>query len=74
MKNLLQIFATLPVTTSTGERSFSALKYIKSYLRSTMSELRLNGLAHLYLNKDIDLNYDAVIDHFGKQSRRMKLS
>jgi hypothetical protein len=28
----LQIFAALPVTTSTGERSFSALKYLINYL------------------------------------------
>jgi hAT family C-terminal dimerisation region len=33
---LLRIFATLPVTTATGERSFSALKYLTNYLRSTM--------------------------------------
>jgi hAT family C-terminal dimerisation region len=44
---LLHIFATLPVTTATGERSFSALKYLKNYLRLTMGETRLNGLAHL---------------------------
>jgi hypothetical protein len=30
---MLQIFATLPVTTATGERSFSELKYLKNYLR-----------------------------------------
>ena len=40
---LLRIFATIPVITATGERSFSALKYVKSYLRSTMREDRLNG-------------------------------
>ncbi|CAF3377696.1 unnamed protein product, partial [Rotaria sp. Silwood2] len=45
IKVLLQIYATLPVTTATGERSFSTLKLVKSYLRSTMSESRLNGLA-----------------------------
>ena len=37
---------TLPVTTATGERSFSALKYLKNCLRSKMGEERLNGLAH----------------------------
>jgi hypothetical protein len=52
---MLQIFATLPVTTATGGKSFSALKYLKNYLRSTMTEDRLNGLAHLYINRDIEL-------------------
>jgi hypothetical protein len=69
---LLHIFATIPVTTATGERSFSALKYIKNYLRSTMGEQRLNGLGHLFINRDITLDYDMVIDDFAKHSRRLK--
>ena len=69
---MLQIFATIPVTTATGERSFSALKYIKNYLRSTMGEQRLNGLAHMYINRDIDIDYDLVIDEFGHNNRRLK--
>jgi hypothetical protein len=52
---MLQIFATLPVTTATGGKNFSALKYLKNYLRSTMTEDRLNGLVHLYINRDIEL-------------------
>ena len=47
LATMLQIFATIPVTTASGERPFSALKYIKNYLRSTMGEERLNGLAHM---------------------------
>lgn len=66
---LLTIFGTLPVTTATGERSFSSLKFIKNYLRSTMGEERLNGLAHMFINRDIVLNYDSVIDEFGPNRR-----
>jgi 20S proteasome alpha/beta subunit len=51
---MLQIFATLPVTTATGGKSFIALKYLKNYLRSTMTEDRLNDLAHLYINRDTE--------------------
>jgi len=69
---LLQIYATLLVTTATSERSFSALKYIKNYLRSTMSDSRLNGLALLYVHRDIPLNYDSVIDYFAKGNRRLE--
>ncbi|ELT92905.1 hypothetical protein CAPTEDRAFT_59361, partial [Capitella teleta] len=64
---LLRIFITWPVTTATGERSFSSLKYIKSYLRSTMGEDRLNGLAHLFINRDIRIDPAAVIDEFAKK-------
>ena len=63
---LLQIFATLPVTTATGERSFSALKPIKTYLRTSMQENWLNALALLYINNDIKLNFSQVIDQFAK--------
>ena len=58
---LTQILATLPVTTATNKRSFSALKYLKIYLRNTMKELRLNGLALLYVHRDISLDFEQVI-------------
>ena len=68
---LLQIFATLPVTTATNERAFSTLKYLKNYLRSTMHETRLNGMTLLYVHRDIPLNYDKVVDKFGSHNRRL---
>ena len=41
------IFLSLPGTTATAERSFSNLKLIKNFLRSQMSQDRLNGLSML---------------------------
>jgi hypothetical protein len=35
IKILLQLFATLPITSSTPERTFSALNRLENYLRST---------------------------------------
>lgn len=46
----LKKFLTLPVTVASGERTFSKLKLIKNYLRSTMSQERLNGLAIISIN------------------------
>ena len=40
-----RIMMTIPVSVASAERSFSKLKLIKSYLRSCMSQERLNGLA-----------------------------
>jgi hypothetical protein len=45
------LFATLPVTSATPEKTFSTLSRIKTYLRSTMTEKRLNGLAIENINK-----------------------
>jgi len=38
---LLKVLVTLPVTTATAERSFSTLKRLKTYLRSSMGDERL---------------------------------
>ncbi|KAK2664532.1 hypothetical protein Ddye_003106 [Dipteronia dyeriana] len=46
-----RILLTIPVTIATAERSFSKLKLIKNYLRSTMSLDRLSGLTMLSVEK-----------------------
>ena len=61
---LIQILATLPVTTVTNKRSFSALKYLKTYLRNTAKEVRLNGLALLNVHRDIGLDFEQIIAEF----------
>ncbi|GKA50263.1 VIER F-box protein 2 [Tanacetum coccineum] len=40
-----RVLLTIPVIVASAERSFSKLKLLKSYLRSSMSQERLNGLA-----------------------------
>ena len=37
-KTLLQMYLTFPVTSATSEHTFSALRWLKNYLRSTMME------------------------------------
>ena len=49
---LLKLILVLPATNATSERSFSALKRIKSALRSTMSQTRINNLMILHVHKD----------------------
>ncbi|XP_018494469.1 52 kDa repressor of the inhibitor of the protein kinase-like, partial [Galendromus occidentalis] len=66
---LLQIFATFPVTTSTPERTFSSLKLLKTYLRSTMGHERLNGLASMTLQRDVPVSVDEVVDLIAQDPR-----
>lgn len=44
---LIQIFATLPISTAQNERSFSSLKKIKTYLRNSMGQVRIEFFFYL---------------------------
>ena len=67
-----RILLTIPITLASTERSFSKLKLIKSYLRSTMSQERLSGLAILSIKKKIleELEYKILISQFASQKAR----
>ena len=43
----VRIYLTMPITVASGDRSFSKLKLIKTYLRSTISQERINCLVTL---------------------------
>ena len=78
---LIRLLLTIPVSSATAERSFSALRRLKSYTRSTMSAARLNHVAllHIHQNRTADELLDDNIvstfvhavdvrqDTFGKQ-------
>ena len=69
------LFLTLPVTVATAERSLSKLKIIKTYLRSTMSQERLDGLAIISIEHECakDTDFDQVIKEFAiKRARAHK--
>jgi len=63
---VLRILLTMPVTTASAERSFSKLKLIKNYLRSTLSQEKVTNLAIISVEKEIadQLKYDDIIDQF----------
>ena len=63
-----------PVTNCTGERSFSHLKRIKSALRSTQAQERLNNLSLLNIESDLlqKLDFSTVIDAFSSAKCRKR--
>lgn len=50
---ILKIYFTFPVSSATAERSFSALRRIKTFLRTSMTHCRLNNLILLYVHMAI---------------------
>lgn len=77
IKTCLKLFVIMPPTTCSIERSFSTLRRIKTWLRSTISENRLSGLALISIHrKYVDNNklhiINKVIDLFGLEKRNLK--
>lgn len=58
---IIKISLTLPTSSCTVERSFSKLKIIKSRLRSTMQQNRLENLMVISCEHDIDIDVSKVI-------------
>ena len=74
IKEVFRIACTLSVTSAECERSVSQLRYLKTYLRSTMHEQRLNGLAMMYVHRDIPCPPEAVVNDFARlHPRRLEL-
>ena len=55
---------------ASSEWSFSCLRRLKSYLRTTMGQTKLSDLDLLYIDKDKEVNKNAVIDEFGADNKR----
>jgi hypothetical protein len=72
VSSALRIFITLPCTTASAERSFSMMKRVKTHIRSTMSDGRLTGLAHLHSNRGISIDHKAAVkDFLAAESRKI---
>ena len=84
VKNLNQLYnltclaVTIPVSTASVERSFSALKRIKTYARNRTGQKRLSALASMAIERDLLMElkrtgglHDRVMDVFLRKERRM---
>ena len=71
---ILHLLLIIPVTSANVERANSALKFVKTDLRSRMSQARLNALVLLYCHKSVTLNHESVLNRFARaQPRRILL-
>ena len=63
---LLTLILVVPATDAISERSASALQRVKTYLRSTMSQARLNYLLilHCHNKRTVDLSLESCLSEF----------
>ena len=64
--NLLHLALSLPISVASSERSFSALRRLKTWLRNTVVQRRLTHLALLHMHQDIldTLDVPALMTEF----------
>jgi hypothetical protein len=55
---------TIPVSSTTCERTFSRMKLIKTHVRNTMIDIRLSDLCILSLEHDFNINFGKLVDNF----------
>ncbi|XP_054266894.1 52 kDa repressor of the inhibitor of the protein kinase-like [Macrosteles quadrilineatus] len=70
IRYLLCVLASLPVSTCEAERSFSALKRIKTYLRNRMGNERLTGLALMAIHYPVPFTAEDVLNVMAAKGKR----
>ena len=68
LRRLLQLALTVPVANVAAERSFSSMRKIRTYIRSTMTEQRLSCIALLSIESELTNSIDVnqLVDIFAK--------
>jgi hypothetical protein len=66
VEKLLQLVLSLPVSVADAERSFSALRRLKTWLRCRMTQQRLTHVSLLHVHKDLldELDVTSVMREF----------
>lgn len=66
VERLIRLVATLPVTTATTERAFSAMKHVKTDLRNKMGDDFLADSMIIFIEREFveDIDSDSIIDEF----------
>ena len=67
----LCVLLTMPVASATAEISFSVLRRLKTYVRSTMKNDRLSSLGLMHINRDFEVDlYKAMEVFVSAKTRR----
>ena len=70
VEKLIRLLLVVPATSCTAECSFSALRRLKTWLRSTMTQSRLNAIALCHVHQEVldSLNLTDIASQFAGRS------
>ena len=71
---LLKIADTAAVTSCGCEQSGSVLKRLNTYLRASMGQERMSGLAFIHINHDKNIDVTRVLQIFSKKPRALQFT
>ena len=55
---LVKLIPLMPATNAVSERSESALRHVKTYIKSSMTQMRLNNMMVVHIHKTLTDNID----------------
>ncbi|XP_025416760.1 52 kDa repressor of the inhibitor of the protein kinase-like [Sipha flava] len=70
----MHIRATLPISVTLSERSFSCFHRLKTYLRNKTAENRLNGLALFNIYRNVKVSCKDILDTMAKIPKWINLT
>lgn len=72
---LLQVAISIPISSATCERSFSSMRRIKNWIRTSMLQDRFSNLAVLNIERDIvnSLNNEDILNVYCTKDRKFVL-
>lgn len=72
---LCKIAVAIPVSTAACKRSFSCLKLIKTHLRCSMAEYRLNdlGILSIECRRAKSVNLEEIVDIFARNHKNSRI-
>lgn len=73
---LMQVALTIPVSSATCERSFSTMRRLKNWLRSSMLQQRFTNFSVINIERDLayDIVSEEILNTFAKTNRKLCLT
>jgi len=66
VSSLVKLIALMPATNAVSERRASALRHVKTYLKSSMTQVHLNNMMVLHVHKALTdiINVKSILTEF----------